>query len=55
MELNINRFLGKVAKVGGGSLMVIIPHKNAEYEGLKEGDHIHVAIKKALTEETTEE
>lgn len=51
MDLNINQFMGKVTKIGTNSLMVLIPQKNAQYEGLQPGDTINVAIKKTTKEE----
>jgi len=50
-------FIGKIAKVGGGSLMVIIPARNAQFSGLKETDTIKVWYKKVTPakEETKEE
>ena len=46
METVINKFLGKVSEVGN-ALMITVPKRNAEYEGLEKGDLVWVIIKKA--------
>lgn len=49
-----NTFIGKTRRVGT-SLMVTIPMRNAEYEGLREGDYIKLSIKKVTKDHDEEE
>jgi antitoxin component of MazEF toxin-antitoxin module len=48
-----DEFFGKVTKIGG-SLGIIIPNRNVEFSGLKEGDYLKVYYKKRTPVEEEE-
>lgn len=44
--METDQFIGKVIKLGANSFAVILPIRNCEYSGLKEGDMLKVWYKK---------
>lgn len=50
MDKEMDEFFGKITKIGG-SLAIIIPNRNVEFSGLKEGGYLKVYYKKKIQDE----